>query len=374
MTNYGKQLALDALEGKPTPRVPVALFTWEFDYIWKVAGLEPWQMATGSVETWHKAHMAMLDRHNMDLIYYSGASLGDKDGTLIEEDNEKWIVKNNNNDKIYGLTKNSLSFYEVSTGEKLCDPVGKIENRSDADRLVPKFGGWGEPYLSGLSKLVKEVGERALVLPHHSPAYICACYAMGFEPAMEAMLDDPDLFKYVCDIYAAGDKLRMRELAEAGAQAVFIADGWASCDIISPTMYEKFAQPYQKHIVEAAHEAGLKIILWNEGDILPILKQQATVEMDGFAFEQPRKGVDITVEKIRSGFGSQRCLVGNLDSELLLMRNDPEEIKQAVIAQITQSGQGAPFILNTGSPIPNNVEPESIDLIIETARSFKWGA
>ena len=37
----GKHLALQALSGKPSDRIPVALFTWEFDYVWKIAGVEP---------------------------------------------------------------------------------------------------------------------------------------------------------------------------------------------------------------------------------------------------------------------------------------------------------------------------------------------
>ena len=53
-----RAMALDALGGRATPRAPVALFTWEFDYLWKVAGLEPWQLACGDHETWHRAHMA----------------------------------------------------------------------------------------------------------------------------------------------------------------------------------------------------------------------------------------------------------------------------------------------------------------------------
>ena len=163
----------------------------------------------------------------------------------------------------------------------------------------------------------------------------------------------------------------MKQMADAGAEAVFIADGWASCDIISPSMYEKFALPYQISITNAAHEAGLHIILWNEGNILPILEQQASVEVDAFSFEQPRKGIDITVEMVRKAFGKNRCLLGNLDSELLLKRNDPYEIRQKVEEQINQSGKDAPFILSTGSPIPPDVAPEAVDTFIRYARDFR---
>ena len=161
----------------------------------------------------------------------------------------------------------------------------------------------------------------------------------------------------------------MREWREAGAEACFIADGWASCDILSPAMVEEFALPYQRSITEAAHAEGLKIILWNEGDILPILRQEAAIPFDAFAFEQPRKGIQITVDKIRAVFGPKRCLFGNVDSELLLMRNNPGEITDAVRKQMLESGTGAPFIMSTGSPLPSNIEPSAVDTLVSAARA-----
>ena len=315
--------------------MPVALFTWEFDYLWKVAGVEPWQLACGDPETWHQAHLAMLGRHQPDLLWYSGAG-EDAKPRLISEDDEKWVVDSGGRRR--GLRKDSLSLYDCDTGAKSCDAVGAIACTADADRLIPAFTGWGETYLNGLRRLIDEVGDRALVLPHHSPAYICACYAFGFERAMETMVENPGLFRHVCDRYAAGDTRRMQEWKAAGADACFIADGWASCDILSPAMIEEFALPYQRSITAAAHAAGLKIILWNEGDILPLLNAEAAIPFDAFAFEQPRKGIQLTVDAVRAAFGPKRCLFGNLDSELLLMRNDPVEIQAAVQRQLAAAG------------------------------------
>jgi len=363
----GRPGALRALSGEPVSPVPVALFTWELDYLWKVAGLAPWQLACGDHEMWHRAHLALLDRHQPDLLWYSGAGPSANPPRLVEEDRETWVVEDGNGRRL-GLRKDSLALYDLATGAKSCDAVGAIATRADADRLIPEFQGWGRAYLDGLSRLIHEVGDRALVLPHHSPAYICACYAFGFERAMECMHDEPELFRYACDRFAAGDRLRMREWKAAGAEACFIADGWASCDILSPAMVEEFALPYQRSIVDAAHEAGLRIIVWNEGDILPILTQEAAIPMDAFAFEQPRKGVNLSVEAVRAAFGPERCLVGNLDSELLLLRNDPREIAAAVCEQLRQAGDGTPFILSTGSPLPSNIELAAVDAMVAQAR------
>jgi uroporphyrinogen decarboxylase len=205
-------------------------------------------------------------------------------------------------------------------------------------------------------------------MPNWAPGYILGCYAFGFEPAMTAMIQDPELFVYVCDRHAARDGLRMQRLAAAGAEAVFVADSWASCDIISPALFERFALPYQRSVTQAVHAAGMRMILWNLGDIVPVLGLEASLDLEGFAFEQPRKTFAVSIAQVRRVFGPQRCLFGNLDSEDLLLRNDAGEIASEVVEQIRQAGPAAPFILCTGSPIPSNVEPEAVDAMIRAAR------
>jgi uroporphyrinogen-III decarboxylase len=366
----GRVIALQALSGQAPYRTPLALLTWGFDYTWKLAGLEPWQLACAGSETWHCAHLAIFERHGPDAIYYDGAGAGPEEPALLDDTGESWVVRDNNSGAVYELIKRSFTLREIGTGRKTCDPLGVIETRADADRIVGEPGGWGENYLRGLRRLIAELGDRALALPHHSPGYICACYAFGFEPAMEAMIENPGLFTYVCDLYAASDDRRMRELKEAGAQAVFIADSWASCDILSPSLFERFALPYQRSLVEAAQRHGLKAILWNVGDVRPILHHEAALPIDAFAVEQPRKGIPMSLKLVRDAFGTGRCLFGNLDSELLLWRNDPGEIRAAVREQIDQSGPGAPFIHNQGSPIPSNIEPGAVDAVIRAAREI----
>ncbi len=366
----GRPLALQALAGRRVDRVPVGPLTWGFDYYWRVADVAPWQLACGGSETWHRAHMALLERHRPDVMWYSGAGDGPAEPTLLADDPHHWRVRDNNTGTVYRLVKDSLALQEEETGAKACDPLGDIRSAADADGLIPEFAGWGEVYLGGLRRLIREVGDRALVLPHHSPGYICACYALGFERAMETMVTDPALLCHVADRYAAGDELRMAELAAAGAEAVYIADGWASCDIISPRMFEQFVLPYQRSMTEAAHRAGLRVILWNEGDVLPLLELEAGLPIDAFAIEQPRKGIDLSIARVREVFGPERCLFGNLDSERLLAENDARAIARAVEEQLRQSGAGNPFVLTTGSPLPSDIDPSAVDAFISAARSL----
>ncbi len=369
----GKRLVLQALAGQATSRIPVALLTWGYDYLWRVAGLEPWQLACGGRETWHRAHLALLERHDVDAIMYSGAGTGPEEPTLLAEDGHKWVVRDNNTGRVWALGKQGLALYNPEDEGRSADPGHEIHTRADADRLVAVNHRPSGVYLQGLRRLVDAVGDRALVIPSSEPSYIRGCFAFGFERAMTAMIEDPGLFTYVCDRYAAAEPRNMQDLAAAGAQAVLFADSWASCDIISPQQFERFAWPYQVASTRATHAAGMAMILWNLGDIVPVLHLEAAIPVEGFAFEQPRKTFAVSVAQVRRAFGPRRCLFGNIDPEDLFLRNDPAEIAREVAEQIRQSGPGAPFVVCTGSPIPSNVEPSAVDAMVEATRSCRPG-
>lgn len=133
MNIEGKEKALNALNGKFCEDTPVGLFTWGFDYYWKVAEIEPWQLACGSNSIWHNAHMSLLNYHKPDIVFYSGSGSGDIDPVLEKEDDDKWYIKDLNQNKDFILTKlffrgiimQLLSFKVLSESE-----INEIHNAS----------------------------------------------------------------------------------------------------------------------------------------------------------------------------------------------------------------------------------------------------
>jgi len=367
MAYNGRLAALDALSGKPAERPPWLLLNWGFDYIWKCAGMEPWQLALGSSDTWVNAYRAACERHKPDAIIFDAFGAGSEDAVLMDDTFDRWLVSFEGEEYEFIKSSYTLCHKPRVPGE----PRPPLRTIEDIDERY-KPGGHDPGRLRGLRAVIDAVGDRTLVLPTCITGYITACYTLGFERAMMAMVEERDFFVHLCDRFAECDGLRMREYAEAGAEAVFIADAWASADVLSPEMIREFALPYQAISVDAAKAAGLKAILWNEGDVVPILDDEAKLNLDAFAFEQPRKGFGVTVAQVREAFGPNRCVFGNLDSEHMLLRNDPDEIRREVHRQIRESGQGAPFVVSFGSPIPSNTPESAVDAVTDAIRSFSW--
>ncbi len=370
METPGKRAAMDALCGKPAARIPFLLLTWGFDYLWKCAGIEPWQLACGSYQTWLEAYVATYERHTPDVVILDSFGTSDADPVLLDETSRSWIVRDGGGEE-WEFIKSSFTLVHRPKPNGAGAPEVRWDTQADIDRNLPDSS-FSDHRLCGLSAVIEALGDKALVMPTCIPGYIAACYALTFDRAMQMMIDQPDIFLYLADRMSQHDEARMRAFAAAGAEAVFIADSWASCDIISPSMFRRFALPYQRKTVDAAKAAGLKAILWNLGDVGPILADEASLDIGAFAFEQPRKGFDITIAQVREVFGPNRCILGNLDSELMLQRNDPDEITAAVHDQIVGSGVGAPFILSFGSPIPSDTPESAIDTITKAVRGFSW--
>lgn len=369
MDTLGKRAALDAISGKPAARPPFLLLTWGFDYIWKCAGIPPWRLARGSFDTWLAAYLATYERHKPDVIIFDGFGAGTQDPIVLDETPRSWIIRDGEGEE-WEFIKSSLTLLHRPKPSTTPVSAPRWDSKADIDSNI--HGPGLDPRLKGLSAVMGAIGEKALVIPTCVPGYIAACYTLGFSRAMRMMIDDPGLFLHLADRLSENVEVHMRQFAQAGAEAVFITDSWASCDILSPQMFRKFALPYQRKSVDAAKAAGLKAILWNLGDLGPVLADEAALNIDGFAFEQPRKGFEITVSQVREVFGPRRCILGNLDSELLLLRNDPEEIREEVTSQILQSGRGAPFIVSFGSPIPSDAPESAVDATAEAARNFHW--
>lgn len=370
MEPLGKRAAMDALAGRPAARVPFLLLTWGFDYMWKSAGIEPWQLACGSRGTWIDAYVATYERHKPDFVIFDSFGTCDEDPVLLDETSRSWIVRDGGGEE-WEFIKSSFTLLHRPKNAGTPERVVSWNSRADVDANVP-IGEFGDHRLSGLTDVIGALGDKALVMPTTIPGYIAACYTLGFDKSMQMMLDQPDLFMYLADRLSVHDEARMRAFAEAGAEAVFIADSWASCDIISPPMFRKFALPFQRKTVDAAKAAGLRAILWNLGHVGPILADEASLAIDAFAFEQPRKGFATSVAEAREAFGPDRCVFGNLDSEDLLRRNDAEEIRSEVHRQIIESGVGAPFVLSFGSPIPSDTAESAVDAVAQAVRDFSW--
>jgi uroporphyrinogen decarboxylase len=146
-----------------------------------------------------------------------------------------------------------------------------------------------------------------------------------------------------------------------------IADPIASCTMISPKVYQEFAQPYttqcQNHIKKRMGSGGAIHIC---GKTQKIWSSMVATGVTAISLDN---GDDIG--ELRRAHGHEVALVGNVDPVNVIMKGSTAQIYSAVESCI-EKAKGSPngFILASGCDIPIGTDPQKIHDFINGARLY----
>ncbi len=154
----------------------------------------------------------------------------------------------------------------------------------------------------------------------------------------------------------------------SGAQAVMIFDTWGG--VLTPQSYRQFSLHYMQEIVtflkSNAETKNTPIILFtkNGGQYL---EEIAQTNCDGI-------GIDWTVDigQARQRVGHLVALQGNLDPSILYAH--PKNIEQQVKSVLDSFGAGTGHIFNLGHGIYPDINPEHVQVMIDSVRKYSQGA
>jgi len=152
---------------------------------------------------------------------------------------------------------------------------------------------------------------------------------------------------------------------DAGADILHCGDSLASCDMISPRTYERFAFPYQKKIIQAWRAYGARALLHICGDATRVLPLYAATGADIVEIDHK---VDLAYAK--RTIGDQTCLLGNLDPVSTLLQGSPHKVRQASEKCIADAAQGGGYMLGSGCMVPRYTPLENLRTMVKVARYY----
>ncbi len=158
----------------------------------------------------------------------------------------------------------------------------------------------------------------------------------------------------------------IRLMAQTGCDMVSNGDSPAGPELISPEMYVRYALPYEKRLVAAAHEAGTAYALHICGNTNVILGRMLDTGADAFDLDYK---TDIV--KIRDAFGDSAALIGTIDPSEVLALGTPETVRHKTLELLTTYDRSHRFILNSGCAIPPTTPSENIRAMIDAARTYR---
>jgi uroporphyrinogen decarboxylase len=242
-------------------------------------------------------------------------------------------------------------------------PVGPLLDAvSDVSRLRtpdPLTDGRMPLYLEAVKALRREVGDRLAVRATGTGPFSLAGHLLGTEKfvmqlAVLEIEPDPAVEQAIKTLMSICTETTARfalRALEAGADVVQIGDSLASLDMISPTLYRRWALPHERMFFEQVRPAaeargglGLLHICGDTTEILPdmaatgahILEVDWKVDLAGAACAVDRRV----------------ALMGNLDPSAVLLAASPEAVARSARSAIgAAAGESGGFLLGSGCEV-----------------------
>ena len=162
---------------------------------------------------------------------------------------------------------------------------------------------------------------------------------------------------------ASGQFIKL--MAQTGCDMVSNGDSPAGPEMISNEMYTKFALPYEKKIVDIAHQKGLPYALHICGNTNIIIQDMLDTGADAFELDYKTD-----IHKIYDVYHDKVTFIGNIDPSGVIGMGTVEEVRTKTRELIEIYSPSNRFILNAGCAIPASTPSENLKAMIEVAREY----
>jgi len=217
-------------------------------------------------------------------------------------------------------------------------------------------------------RLLKEYYKDQLYIRGNCDAspFSLACLMRGAQNWMLDLMIGTDeqlevLLEYCTDKTSQFIKL----MVQTGCDMVSNGDSPAGPEMISPEMYFKYAMPYEKKVVEAAHGSGVAYALHICGNTDVILEHMLLTGADAFELDYKTD-----INKIYNTFHNNTTFIGNIDPSGVLYQGTPELVRLKTEELLSVYRASPRLIVNAGCAIPEGTPPENLKMMIETVRNF----
>jgi uroporphyrinogen decarboxylase len=154
---------------------------------------------------------------------------------------------------------------------------------------------------------------------------------------------------------------------DAGADLIHCGDSLASCNVISPRTYERFAWPYQRRVFDAWREhgitTGLLHICGDSTKVLDLYRDTGAgvIELDS--------AVDLAYASRR--LDGTATIIGNVNTVTELLQADTSRTEAAARRCIEQT-EGRNFILGSGCIVPRHTPVENVQMLVRVAHEHRF--
>jgi MtaA/CmuA family methyltransferase len=212
--------------------------------------------------------------------------------------------------------------------------------------------------LEAVRLMREQVGGEVPVMGWVEGALAEAAVLRGDSALLVDLYDRPEWVHELLEICTEVEIAFARAQIEAGADVIGLGDAIASQ--VSPSMYARFALPYEQRIFGAVHEMGALTRLHICGDTTHILVPMAESGADIIDLDwmvDLGQAVEVFGDLPARGTGEGPVICGNFDPVVVMLQGTPEEVYQATHDCLDNGGSrlfsGAGCEIPDGTPHKN---------------------
>lgn len=260
----------------------------------------------------------------------------------------------------------TLSFPEFNTPAVMQPAITNYDQIAGLKQLDPYKDGRLHHYLEAIKIVQERLYQQVNVGNTISGPFTTAAFLVGTEKFLRDLSRNAEGIDQLLN-YATESVIAFMDAVIDLGITPGIADPIASCTMISPKLYERYALPHTKrcqdHIRKrtggtgAIHICGKTKNIWSH----MIATGVCAISLDN--------GDDIA--ELRAAHGHEVTLVGNVDPVGVIMKGSTEAIYESV-ERCIHKAQGSPkgFILASGCDIPIGTAPDRVHDFINGARIY----
>jgi uroporphyrinogen decarboxylase len=193
---------------------------------------------------------------------------------------------------------------------------------------------------------------------------------LGYETIAMALYDDPQLVMDVFAISNAFFKEAARRSVEAGVDAMWVSEdlGDSQRGFFRLNTFRKFVLPYFADLVEYVTGLGVPVLLHSCGHITDYLPDLVQTKISAIHPLQRTAGMDLGF--VKEQYGSQVCLIGNIDSSRTLPFGTPAEVAAEVREAIDVAAPGWGYILASDHSLHDGISIENIRTLSAVGKEY----
>jgi hypothetical protein len=190
---------------------------------------------------------------------------------------------------------------------------------------------------------------------------------MGFEDAIYAMHDHPELIQHYVEFATEADNAIYEILAQAPIPILNLGENIEAA-MFSPPIWKEFMVPYYRKRVEQLHAAGKFVHIHMDGTLKPLLPHLRDCPWDAIEAPTPTPQGDVTLEEIKEAMGDL-LLIDGIPAILFLPNLYPVDTLIECAKQVVELFYPR-LILGVSDELPPDADIERVRLLGKLAQEL----